>query len=333
MLVRFKIGITGGGGYIGESLAKRLSEAFDIKMLDVKEPHIVPAGCVFQPCDVRDCNAVTECLSDVDLVIHAAIIQIPEITEKKVMAYEVNVLGTQNICKAVKESARAKGMILSSSWHTIGESGIDGTVSESFGYRPDKVEPRARLYTLSKIAQESIVRFYDESYDKTYGIVRMGTVLGQSMPAGTAANIFIEKALRGEALTPFKHSMHRPMFFVDIADVTEAYMAFTKGILNSEIPRSNDSFFHIVNFFLPEPVTVLDLARTVAESVRELSGQSLNPQVEVVDAGLESPFAAEDRMRIHGNVQKSINLLHVAPQTEVRESIDRIVRERLYRDT
>jgi UDP-glucose 4-epimerase len=328
-MTRYNIGITGGGGYIGRSLAERLSDAFDIKILDVEEPRSIPAGCTFQLCDVRDYGSVSECLLDVDLVIHAAIIQIPRINEERILAYEVNVLGTQNVCKVVAESARSNGMILSSSWHTVGEYGIGGKIDESFGYRPDKVEPRARLYALSKIAQESIVRFYDESFDKTYGMIRMGTVLGQDMPATTAANIFIEKALSGEALTPFKHSMYRPMFFVDVDDVTEAYLAFAKGILNDEIPRSSDSFSHIVNFFLPQPVTVFELAGIVAESVRHLSGQVLNPQIEVVDKGLPSLFTREDKERVHGDVQKSKELLHVAPTTSVRESIDKIVRARL----
>ncbi len=328
-MARSRIGITGGAGYIGSSLAPRLSEVFDIKMLDVREPRSIPTDCTFQPCDVRDYDSLSKCLSDVDLVVHTAIIQIPQITKLRRLAYEVNFLGTQNVCRVVGESERAKGMILSSSWHTVGEHGIGGTIDESFGYRPDKVEPRARLYALSKIAQESVVRFYDESFEKTYGMIRMGTVLGQNMPAATAANTFIEKALGGEALTPFKHSMYRPMFFVDIDDVTEAYMSFAKGILNGEIPKSSDSLAHIVNFFLPQPVTVLELAEIVAESVSHLSGGALNPRIEVVDNGVASQFTKDDKERVHSDNQKSRELLHVEPTTSVRESIDKVVRARL----
>jgi nucleoside-diphosphate-sugar epimerase len=51
-------------------------------------------------------------------------------------------------------------LIVTGSWHTIGESELTGTINEEFGYRPDKVEERAKLYVLSKIAQETIVRFY-----------------------------------------------------------------------------------------------------------------------------------------------------------------------------
>ena len=63
-------------------------------------------------------------------------------------------------------------------WHTIGERDLRGTVDEEFGFRPDKVEKRARLYALSKIAQESIVRYFDEMSEKVFGIIRLGTALG-----------------------------------------------------------------------------------------------------------------------------------------------------------
>jgi len=38
----------------------------------------------------------------------------------------------------------------------IGESGLSGVLDEGFGYRPDRVEERARLYALSKVIQEGL---------------------------------------------------------------------------------------------------------------------------------------------------------------------------------
>lgn len=69
-------------------------------------------------------------------------------------------------------------MILSVTWHTIGERDIGGVISEEFGYRSDKVEERARLYVLSKMAQGAIVRFYSEMSDKISGIIRNGNCFG-----------------------------------------------------------------------------------------------------------------------------------------------------------
>ena len=146
MKINPTIGITGGSGYIGSSLASRLSKSFNIHLMDIKPPSKQFANnVIFHECDVRDYDAVREVVENVDLVIHTSIIQIPAINDQKKLAYEVNVLGTQNICKATCESKRAKGLILSGSWHTIGEKGLQGLINEEFGFRPDKVEARARF--------------------------------------------------------------------------------------------------------------------------------------------------------------------------------------------
>lgn len=70
-------------------------------------------------------------------------------------------------------------------------------IDEEFGFRPDQVETRARLYALSKMAQEAIVRLYDEMSEKIYGVIGMATVLGERMPEKTAANIFISQGIKG----------------------------------------------------------------------------------------------------------------------------------------
>jgi nucleoside-diphosphate-sugar epimerase len=324
------IAITGGSGYIGRSISRHLAGEFSFILLDLVPPKgTLDPGVVFEKCDVRDYQAVQESLRGVDLVIHTAIIQIPKILQEKNLAYQVNVIGTENVARAVSELARPKGMILASSWHTIGERGLDGVVNESFGYRPDKVEERARLYTLSKIIQESIVRFYDESFEKTSGIIRMGTVLGEDMPPETAANIFIEKGLKGEPLTPYKHSMYRPMFFVDVNDIARAYGRFAEGILYGGIGRNVDSSSHIVNMFIPQPVTILELSRIVVETITRVTMGRIQPRVEIVDKGVDSPFTAEDKDRVWGDMRKAKALLNMAPTTSVEQSIERIVRARL----
>jgi len=326
----YVIGITGGSGFIGFSLAKHLVRFYNIKLLDIKAPEQgLNAGERFQQCDVRNYEEVKEALEDVDLVIHAAIVQIPLINENKSLGYEVNFLGTQNICRAVDESPRVKGLILPSSWHTIGERELKGSIDEAFGFRPDKVEERARLYTLAKIAQELIVRFYDEMSEKIFGIIRMGTVLGEGMPEKTAANIFIENGLKGKPLTPFKHSMFRPMLYIDVEDVCRAYESFARKILNGEVHKESNSLAHIFNVFYPEPVTILELAEMVKEIIIKCSNGKIEPKIEVVDTGQPSVFNSEDKKLIKVNISKAMNSLDLGKLKTPKESIENIIRTRL----
>ena len=324
---RHKIGIIGGSGYIGSALALRLVSSFDVKVLDVKElPKNLVNKAEFQRCDIRRYDEVQNELSDVELVMHAAIIQIPLLNKQKEKGYEVNFLGTQNVCKVVDENPRIKGMILAGSWHTMGERELEGIIDEEFGFRSDKVEDRARLYALSKIAQEAVVRFYDEMSGKIYGIIRMGTVLGECMPEKTAANIFIEKGLRGEAITPYKHSMYRPMLYVDVSDVCKAYEIYAKKILNDEIEKSGNSLTHIVNVYYPKPTTILELAGIVRDAIIEYSDGKIQPPIEIVDKGMPPLFNPEDKERLKVNIMKAKKLVGIEKFTSPKESIERILR-------
>jgi len=325
------VGITGGSGFIGSSLAKHLAQFLNIRLLDVTLPNKDFGGNVnFQTCDIRNFEEVKKSLRNVDLVIHAAIVQIPVINEQVRLGYDVNFLGTQNVCKAVDEDPRIKGMILAGSWHTVGERELNGVIDEEFGFRPDKVEDRARLYVLAKTAQESVVRFYDEMAEKVFGIIRMGTVLGDGMPKKTAANIFIDNGLVGKPLTPFKHSMFRPMLYVDVSDVCRAYENFTRKILNSEISLSHNSLAHIFNVYYPEPVTILELAEIVRDLVIEHSNGAVKPRIEVVDTGQTSPFREEDKEQIRVDLSKAMKFLQLGKLKSPKESVENIIKKRLW---
>jgi UDP-glucose 4-epimerase len=327
---QWTIGITGGAGYIGSSLAKHLVKSFNVKLIDIKEPkQVLRENLTYQYCDVRNYKEVKTAMQNVDVVIHTSIIQIPVISEQKRLGYEVNFLGTQNVCRAVDESPTAKGLILSSSWHTIGERGLQGTIDEEFGFRPDKVEDRARLYALAKIAQESIVRFYDEMSQKTFGIIRMGTVLGEGMPEKTAANIFIENGLKGKPLTPFKHSMYRPMLYVDINDICMAYEKLARKILENNIKEEGNSLSHIFNVYYPEPVTIIDLAEISRDALIDSSKGKIKPEIKIVDTGQSSMFNEKDKKLLKVDVSKALKALSINKLKSPKESMKSLIKSKI----
>ena len=126
--------IVGGAGFVGKTLAKHFVKDFDVTIIDAQPcPKELGSNVSYVHCDIRDFQAVVKGLKGADLVIHTAIVQIPLINEKKQLGYEVNVLGTQNLCKAVEEDSRIKGIIIAGTWHTIGERNLKGTIDEEFG--------------------------------------------------------------------------------------------------------------------------------------------------------------------------------------------------------
>jgi len=330
----YEIAIFGGSGFIGSSLVKYLSDSFKVKVLD-RNPvsdHI-GRSVNFEFCDIRNYDDVKKGVRDVEVVINTAIVQIPLINEMKRLGYEVNVLGTQNLCEAVERVESVKGMLLAGSWHVFGERGFRGVVDEAFGFRPDKIEDRARVYTLSKIAQETVVRLFDEMSKKIYGAIRMGTVLGEAMAEETAANIFISQGLRGEPITPFRHSMHRPMLYVDVNDVCRAFEAYAKKILNNEVSKEAGSLAHVVNLVWPRPITVIELANIVRDSIMNCSLGRISPEIKIIDTGQPAVYEPDDKETIRVDIGKAKDFLGMQELSSPEKAIERIVKGRIYKST
>jgi len=246
----------------------------------------------------------------------------------KEQAYEVNVLGTHNICEVVKETPETLGLILTGTWHVFGEREYKGTVDVSFGYRPDKVEERARLYVISKMLQEGIVRFYDSIVNqKTYTIIRLGTVLGENMPEKTAANLFITNGLNGKPLTPYKHTMHRPMLYLYIDDLCRVFGAYIDKIISGELVGS-DSNGGIYNLFYPKPITILELAETVKEAISKHTQGKIVPEIEIVDKNLPVLFNPDEKQTLNADISKTLSFFRIKGLKSPRETIFDIVSKR-----
>jgi len=165
--------------------------------------------------------------------------------------------------------------------------------------------------------------------DKIYGIIRMGTVLGEGMPEKTAANIFIRRGLKGETITPYKHSMHRSMLYVNIRDICRAFEAYSNKILEGEIEKSSNSLAHIVNVYYPEPITILELAEIVRKSIVECTGGKIMPEIEIVDDGIPPLFTKEDINRIKVDLSKAKKLLGLEKLRSPEESLTEIIKLQL----
>jgi len=319
-----RIAIIGGAGFIGSSLAEYLKSRFSIRVLDLKSPGLTEQ-IEYRCCDIQCFPMLLYNLVDVDLVIHSAVIQIPRINEQIQLGYETNIRGTENVCEAVDNKRNIRGLLLAGSWHTIGEREVNGIIDEEFGFRPDKVERRARLYVLSKIAQEAIVRFHDEMSDKIFGIIRLGTVLGEGMPEKTAANLFIQQGLGGSAITPYRQSMHRPMLYVDINDICRAFENYIDKILGGAMEKEKDSLEHIVNVYYPKPMTILELAQSIQDSITESTDRKIIPKLEIVDTHEEVLFKESDKNLMRVDINKARNFLNLECLKSPRESIRGLV--------
>ena len=121
------------------------------------------------------------------------------------------------------------------------------------------------------------------------------------MPEKAAANIFIANGLKGKPITPYLHSMYRPMLYVSIDDVCKAFHSRIKAIMDEE-EGTKASERHIFNLFYPKPITILELAEIIKEAITFHTNGKINPEVKIIDKGSPILFSVGDKHSMHTDI-------------------------------
>lgn len=160
--------VTGGAGYFGSLLVRRLVEAGErVRIFDLNEPDDSPRGVESRVGDIRDLDACREACRGVDAVYHC-VAQVP-LAKDKQLFWSVNRDGTRNILRAAKDAGVAKTVYLSS-------SAVFG-VPKTAPILPSTPPNPAEDYGAAKLAGEDLCReFAAEGLDVT--IVRPRTIMG-----------------------------------------------------------------------------------------------------------------------------------------------------------
>jgi UDP-glucose 4-epimerase len=154
-----KILVTGGVGFIGTALIKKLlNEGHDVHSLDdysigTKENEI--KGCIYHAGDIENINLMDK---DFDLIFHlAALSRIQPSFNQPEETFRVNTIGTQKVCEFARLSG-AKVIYAGSSsrWHN----------------------PYQSPYAACKHMGEEVCKMYKKTYGMDIEIVRFYNVYG-----------------------------------------------------------------------------------------------------------------------------------------------------------
>lgn len=175
--MRQKILVTGGGGYVGRTLARKLYDDNDVCVLDAlrfgvgRFSEADLTNIRLENVDLRDSKAVAAVVRDFapDVIVHlAAMHYIPECEADPETAIAINVLGTTNLLTAAAPGTR---FVFASS----------GAV-----YKPDNalhhetnsaIEP-SDVYGYTKLHGEQLVSYFARSRGLAAGVVRLFNVVG-----------------------------------------------------------------------------------------------------------------------------------------------------------
>jgi len=314
--------ITGGAGFIGANLIRRLADSNDIYVLDnLTRNALSPLGMEKHPRvkviqgDIVDYGGLFAALPDeTTVVLHmAAIAGIDTVTKRPVQTMEVNMLGTYNILRALVEKglvAQLKRFVVFSTSEVFGVAAFHAGDQTPSAVKLSG-EPRW-CYAVSKLAGEYLAHSYARQHGLRVSIVRPFNVYGPGQIGEGAIRNLILRCLRNEPLlVQGDGTQIRSWCFVD--DMVDA------TILAVVSEKAVGQAFNIGN-----PKATLTI-RSLAEKIISLTGSS-SPITHV-------PRAPDVDLRVP-DISKARELLGYEPKVDLDEGIRRTIawyRERLGR--
>lgn len=298
--------ITGGAGFIANTLIQRLIEKNKITVYDNFHRDTLTgsgfanhANISVIKGDVLDFKLLTSSMEGADVVIHAAgIAGIDTVIKNPVSTMRVNMIGTANALEAARINGVSNRFIDFSTSEVFGSmafrsSETDETVSGSAG--------EARwTYAVSKLAGEHLAHAYHVQHNLPVVTVRPFNVYGPGQTGEGAIQIFIKKALKNEDI--YIHgdgNQIRAWCYVD--DFVECIFK----CLDNEAAVGES--FNIGN--ARAVITILGLAQTVC--------RVLNSSSKII---FQDALSADIALRIP-SVEKSTRILGYKAQVDLEEGI------------
>lgn len=285
MIQNKRIFITGGAGFIANTLIKRLADKNEITVFDnfardtlTESGYANHANVSVIRGDVLDYPSLEKSLKGFDMVVHAAAIAgIDTVIQNPILTMEVNMIGTANVLRAT-------------ALHGVSDRFLDFSTSEVFGSMAMNSREEdlaitgsageARwVYSVSKLAGEHLVKAYHHQHDLPTVTVRPFNVYGPGQTGEGAMQIFIKKALKDETINIYGDGTQiRAWCFVD--DFVECLMRCL------ESPKAVGQTYNIGN--ARSAITILGLAQTVCRVLDSKSKIEFKPSLSA-DIALRIP--------------------------------------------
>lgn len=239
--------VTGGAGFIGSRLTRKLLEyGHQVAVLDMRRP-VVDVEWI--RADVREGEDIR--LQGCDAVFHlAALSNARRCAEDPWLCHQINVLGTVNVLRAARRENVGRVIVASSAWVASAQTGI--AVEER---NPFDLESINTNYTASKMGQEmACYSSMGEAKGPAYTILRFGTSYGEGMWNGLAVRAFMSDAESKGVITIMGDGkQYREFVYVD--DLCAGLVLTLKDIAANKV----------YNLVGDRPILVEELAREVAE--------------------------------------------------------------------
>jgi UDP-glucose 4-epimerase len=289
-----RIFITGGAGFIGTTIARRLVDENEIVAFDNLHRDALTGtdlaqhpNLTFVEGDLLDADAVVQASEDATHIVHCgAIAGVDTVRESPVRTMRVNLIGTYNVLEAGLGSDQLERLIEFSTSEVFGTYAF--RVAETSVTTTGSVGEARWTYAVSKLAGEHMAHAYHDELGLPSVSVRPFNVYGPRQIGGGAIRAFIEAALEGRDLTVHGDgSQIRAWCYVD--DLADAIL------LSLEHPAAVGESFNVGN--PRSAVTIYDLASRI-KRLTDCPGRIVFQEVHFEDVELRIPNVDKARERL-----------------------------------
>ena len=249
-----KVVITGGAGFIGSHLTKKLIESgcdvtvFDVLQLDygkIDNLKHVARDIVFIKGDVRDFNVLSKTMKGVKTVFHlSAISHLPVCKDNPLTGIEVNCGGTLNVLEASRLNS-VETVIFAGSDHIYGEARYI-PIDEKHLYAPKDA------YSLSKVQAIELCNLYRSCYGLDTRIIISGNTFGEYQDISKATPLFIRQALQNLPIIVNGGNQTRGFYYIN--NLVDAYLI----VANAK--REDEPIYNVDG---SEEISIIDYARKI----------------------------------------------------------------------
>ena len=298
--------ITGGAGFIGTALCRRLVQHNRIRILDnLRRNALGEAGLdrhdnvQLVVGDVRDAAMVQQAVAGADYIVHmASIAGVDTVRKNPVATMEICLEGTMNVLRAAHEHGRVQRMIDFSTSEVFGSYAF--RVREADVTSLGAVGEARWTYAVSKLATEHLAHNYYRQYGLPTCSIRPFNIYGPGQVGEGAVHAFAVRALKNEpVLIHNEGDQIRSWCYIDdIVDGIELCLSRPEAVgesFNIGNPRST--------------VTIYQLARLVIQAAGSSSPIEFVPW-DFADVELRVPDVkkAEQRLGYRARVDLDVGL-------------------------
>ena len=309
MLKGKRILITGGGGFIGVAIARRLADDNHITLLDTNFDRNAFAfsdlkdhrNISLVKADILDAPKVALAVRDAQIVVHmAAMVGVQEVLSDALYTLEVNFTGTSNLLKAVTGIGSCERVVVFSTSEIFG-SGAFG-IAENGNTVLSSVQDVRWCYCISKLAAEHLALSYYRQKNLPVVVIRPFNIFGVGRAGDHAVIRFILKALKNEDIEVYGDGTQiRAWCYID--DFCDALLKCM------EVKEAVGQAFNIGNS--RNTVTIYELAQKIV-SLCGSKSKIVFRAIDFTDIDLRVP-----------NTAKARDVLGFAPKVNLEEGLAR----------